>query len=349
MRDPHSTPRTRAHTPTRRAFLRNAALGGAAFALTHALPSLAHAQDQVALGPHSALRHTELHATGRTLWFSLQHAPFPCSGAPYRDSTVIVHVPHGFAPNDDGSIDAVVHFHGINDRADHTLARHLLREQLHASHRNALLILPQGPWLAKDVSGGKLDQPGGLKRLLREITEVLGHGDLHRTLGARPVPMRDTPSLGKLVLSAHSGGFQTLTNALRHGGVEVHGVFLFDAMYGFPNIFANWLAETRHAPVHARHRFVSLYNPDSDLTSRWTQHLIDSLRYMRLPYRQLPFEPHLQPDALHEHPVVFFTRRAPHDHMPVAHSAFRYSLQTTALGPIGPAQRRNAPVVVGAR
>lgn len=348
MGDHHLT-HPHASALTRRAFLRNAALGGAAIALSHALPSLAHAQDEVALGPHRALRHTELHATGRTLWFSLQHAPFPCSGAPYRDSTVIVHVPHGFAPNDDGTLDAVVHFHGINDRADHTLARHLLREQLHASHRNALLILPQGPWLAKDVSGGKLDQPGGLKRLLREITEVLGHRDLHRTLGSLPVAMRAEPRLGKLVLSAHSGGFQTLTNALRRGGVEVHGVFLFDAMYGFPNVFANWLSETRHAPLAARHRFVSLYNPDSDLTARWSQHLMDALRHMRLPYRKLAFKPQRQPTSLQDHPVVFFTRRAPHDHMPVAHSAFRYSLQTTALGPIGPSQRRNAPVVVGAR
>ena len=81
----------------------------------------------------------------------------------YSDSTVAIFIPKGF--RETGKIDFVVHFHGWKNNVPGVLAHYKLIEQLIASGRNAVLVVPQGPFNAPDSFGGKLEDPGWLQTL----------------------------------------------------------------------------------------------------------------------------------------------------------------------------------------
>jgi hypothetical protein len=132
---------------------------------------------------------------------------------------------------------------------------HLLREQLVDSKQNALLVLPQGPVMARDSAAGKLEQQGGLKRLLREIVKELGKADVSAALGDRS--LKGVSGVHTVCLSAHSGGYLAAAVCLEHGGREVREVYLFDALYGKLESFRSWvLAETERPK---RHKLMNFY------------------------------------------------------------------------------------------
>ncbi|MEL6177749.1 MAG: hypothetical protein AAFS10_02300 [Myxococcota bacterium] len=295
-----------------------------------------------AQSPHARkLRAVEQTRDGVTLRLRLNHAPFPDSDAPYRDSTVIVHIPSGFRANADGTLDMLVHFHGLNSSVRDPLHKHRVREQLAASRRNALLVVPQGPIRANDTSGGKLDKVYGLKNLLTEVALVLQDDAIQERLERTVAPQGATPGL--TILSAHSGGFQVLANCLARGKHPVQEVYLFDALYGFAGIFARWLEQTRHEPAVGQHRLFSYYNPEGKLTEHWTEALIQQLNKRGLAHRTVHFSGHLQPEELQRDRIVFLKTSAPHDQAPAHGEALRFCLRTSCLGLIAPPQGRNVP------
>ncbi|MBH25598.1 MAG: hypothetical protein CMH57_14335 [Myxococcales bacterium] len=321
---------------SRRALLSWGALSAGA-ALTAGLPTIAAAKSRSA----RKLKAVERSAHGTTLRMRLAHAPFPDVDAPYRDSTVYIHVPTGFSANPDGTLDMLVHFHGLNSRASDPLRKHRVREQLASSRKNALLILPQGPDRANDTAGGKLDKVYGLKNLLTEVALVLQDEEVQARAERFIAPPDASP--GRVILSAHSGGFQVLAHSLARGRIPVQEVYLFDALYGFTGIFANWLAQTRHEPRPAQHRLFSYYNPEGKLTEEWTETLMRQLKARGIAYRAAEFAGHLQPEELERDRVVFMQTHAPHDLVPVHGEALHYCLKTSCFSTIAPPQRRNTP------
>src|SRR5215469_14103254 len=93
------------------------------------------------------------------------------AAAHYSDDTVAIFIPKGFSQN--GRVDFVVHCHGWKNHVEAVLRHYQLIEQLVASRRNAVLVVPQGPFDAPDSFGGKLEDPGGFGRFMEEVSERL--------------------------------------------------------------------------------------------------------------------------------------------------------------------------------
>jgi hypothetical protein len=145
---------------------------------------------------------------------------FPREGH-YDDPTVAFCIPKGFQPAE--SPDLIVHFHGHNNTATSCIVQFRLGEQLEASGRNAVLIVPQGPRMAPDSGGGKLEKAGGFAAFVEEAIQCLvAAGRL--PAGARP---------RHIVLSAHSGGYRVTGMIIDRGGLtdRIREVWLFDAAY----------------------------------------------------------------------------------------------------------------------
>ncbi len=126
----------------------------------------------------------------------------------YSDSTVALYVPPGYRKSD--TVDFIVHFHGWNNDVQHVLARYRLREQLDASGRNAILVVPQGPKDAPDSGDGKLElDENGFARFVHEIASWLrANGDI------------TSDRIGRIVLTAHSGGYGGAGGVLTRGGMN---------------------------------------------------------------------------------------------------------------------------------
>jgi len=185
-------------------------------------------------------------AGGRTLILPFSSAPYPHSSRAlghlyqgrlydaathYSNSDVGIFVPDGWQPRNDAA-DFIVHFYGWNHDIGATFSTYRLREQLVASRRNAILLVPQGPTNAPDSGFGKLElDVGGFQRF---ITDVAGR--------LKQLKISSTDRPGRIVLTAHSGGYGGAGGVLTRGGMNdsITDVILFDAAYGYFDAFADW-------------------------------------------------------------------------------------------------------------
>jgi hypothetical protein len=189
---------------------------------------------------------------GTTLVLGLPQAPFAGTG----DDTVIVFVPDKYRFQSEEGVSALVHFHGHNSSAERAISAHALREQLVDSRQNAILVVPQLALFAADSSCGKLASPGALARLLGGAVSTAARVG-RATLGDSRFPER--PSLGRVCLSAHSGGYHAAACSLRQGGVDVSETYLFDALYAESEVFREWVLARRGDPATSRHKLVSYF------------------------------------------------------------------------------------------
>jgi hypothetical protein len=200
---------------------------------------------------------------GWTAFVSMENAPFPHASREngfthggrtfardphYTDSTVALFIPRAFQPGE--RTDLLIYFHGHMTNVRRALDRQRLREQVVASGQNVVLVFPQGPKEAADSGGGRLEEPGALKRLVDEVMETL------ETAGR--VKSRD---VGRVLLAGHSGAYRVISFCLEHGGLDdsVKDVCLLDATYDRLDAFADWAARRR----------------DDRLFSIFTAHLAD--------------------------------------------------------------------------
>ncbi|MCA9706800.1 MAG: hypothetical protein KDK70_13190 [Myxococcales bacterium] len=261
----------------RRRFVRGAgaALGGAALGLGWSRPGLVAAaaadsktqlktqpktqpRTQPKTQPKAKIRAIESGARGVTLTLGLEHGPFPAPGAPYRDDTCLVFVPHHFRASPDARVDTLVHFHGHHATVREVVESMQIREQLADSRQNAILVAPQGPVDAADSRGGKLETEGGLEAMLGEVRRALQRPEAAEALGAAALPAG--ARIGAVALSAHSGGYRVAGACLHHGGFEVTEVYLFDALYGSRDRYLSWVLERRaETSARARHKLVCAY------------------------------------------------------------------------------------------
>jgi hypothetical protein len=196
-------------------------------------------------------------ARGITATLELEHAPFPAGGAGYGDPTVLVFIPHHHRVARDSTVSTVVHFHGHNSTAERAIVVHQLREQLFESKQNAILVVPQLAVNASDSSVGKLDAPGGFGRMLADALRTLDVAAVRNAAG--PAALSPDASVGRVCVSAHSGGYHGAACALRSGGVAVHEAYLFDALYADVDIFRDWVISGHGKPMNARHKLVSYF------------------------------------------------------------------------------------------
>ena len=215
----------------------------------------------------------------------------------YLDSTVGIFIPAGYVPGD--TVDYVVHFHGHANHVSKVLEQYKLPEQLAGAKVNAILLVPQGPKDASDSGGGKLElDPGGFARHIDEVTAYLNaEGKIH------------TSKVGKIALSAHSGGYKVTAAILHHGGMEknISDVLLLDASYGSLEWFADW------CKADASHRLVSLFTDHLADENRQLMTLLDKagVKYQKLD------ETTLSDEQLRFRGPTFMHTKGPHDQVPI--------------------------------
>lgn len=232
----------------------------------------------------------------------------------YADNTVAIFIPKGFRETD--RIDFVVHFHGWNNTVAGTLATFHLAEQLVASGKNAILVVPEGPHDAPDSFGGKLEDAGGFARFMDEVIA---------TLRARAGFKGRNFSTGRIILSGHSGGYHVIAGILDRGGLDrnINEVWLFDALYGQTDSFVKW---AERSPAG---RLIDLYT-DHGGTKEETEKLITHLRAQDTTILHAE-EAQLDPPALQGRHYVFIHTELTHNEVLAKRSQFALFLKTSSL------------------
>ncbi len=181
-------------------------------------------------------------AQGRTIELDLAHGATIRQDAP----EAIAHVPEGLDAS--GPVALVVMLHGYSGCA-RVLASHAPDAQCRPRDRaepgfgwadaheaagtRSVLLIPQLAWRARDGSPQRLTIAGEAARMIDEslaaLAPVLGATLTHRTVAS-------------ITIAAHSAAFETTLAILRHGGIEVRNVVLFDALYSGGPAFLDWAA-----------------------------------------------------------------------------------------------------------
>jgi len=231
----------------------------------------------------------------------------------YADSTVAIFIPRGF--RETGKIDFVVHFHGWKNNVAGVLQRYQLIEQLVNSKRNAVLVVPQGPRDAPDSFGGKLEDPDGFRRFMNEVVETLRQAS---SLKEKHF------SVGQIVLSGHSGGYQVISSIVASGGLTDHvrEVWLFDALYARTDKFLSWF-DTQQG------RLLDIYTEHGG-TKAETEQLMTTLKQ-----RGTKFfagnESDTKPSDLQQNKIAFVFTDLAHNDVLDKHQTFRGFLETSCL------------------
>ena len=272
----------------------------------------------------------DLSSYGRLIITNFATAPFPHpsranghlydgtnydTAAHYSDSTVALFVPNGFRAA--SSVDFVIHFHGWRNTVAGTLQQFQLAEQLTASHRNAILIVPEGPHDAPDSAGGKLEDAGGFQRFMTEALTVLKQSEV----------ISNDATAGNLILSGHSGGYRVMAGILDRGGLtgQIREVWLFDALYANSDSFLSWAAS-------GPNRLLDIYT-DHGGTLENSQTMIATLR-QRGPTSQTLVatnETSLNPADLGTHRYIFLHSDQVHNDVVSRHKTFQQFLETSCL------------------
>ncbi len=159
---------------------------------------------------------------GHSGFLKLRSAPFPHPNRRYyRDNRAAYFYPNSFDSGQPFQI--VVYLHGWNNSIDRVLAQEQLPDQIVASRRNAVLIIPALAKNAQDSFGGKLEAPSGFSAMVDEIRGKL-----------------KWKSEGELIVVAHSGGYVPLLSILKHGGKKIRAVILLDGLYSQHEVFLEW-------------------------------------------------------------------------------------------------------------
>ena len=159
----------------------------------------------------------------------------------YNDSSVLIIVPSQLKAGK--HVDIICWFHGWRNNIDSVPVQFDIVKQFLASHRNAILVLPETTKNAPDSYGGKLEQKNIFNLLLHDVLAKLKN---EKVIGK-------STAIGNVVLAGHSGAFRVMAYILQEGGVEVKQIILFDGLYSQVDKFSNWIRSD------ASHHFIDLY------------------------------------------------------------------------------------------
>jgi hypothetical protein len=233
----------------------------------------------------------------------------------YSDSSVAIFMPKGY--RDNGKTDFVVHFHGWRNHIEIVFSQYHLIEQFVESGRNAILVVPQGPFDAPDSFGGKLEDADGFKRFLSEAMATLQQkGKLK------------AKEIGNIILSGHSGGYRVISFILAQGGMtgRVKEVWLFDALFGQTEKFVAWF-DRYHG------RLINIYAPNGR-TKEETEKLMANLKQKGTEFLTIK-ETEVTPQQLQTKNLIFLFTELGHNDMLDKHRTFREFLKTSCLIDVG--------------
>lgn len=236
----------------------------------------------------------------------------------YSDSTVAIFVPKGF--RETGTVDFIIHFHGWNNTVAGTLSGYKLVEQLIASGRNAVLVVPEGPHHAPDSFGGKLEDPDGFKKFMEETVATLkSRGDLKKKKF----------KVGNIILSGHSGGYRVISAIVDRGGLtpSVKEVWLFDALYAETEKFLAW-ADRKQG------RLINIYT-DGGGTKDDSEAMMELLKKRGTPFLAVE-ESKVTARELKQNRLIFIHTDLPHNDVVAKREEFKLFLQTSPLRELKP-------------
>jgi len=188
-----------------------------------------------------AMTASGVSAQGRTIELDLTHGAVIRADAP----EAIAHVPEGVDVH--GPVALVILLHGYSGctrvlASDATDARCRPRDRPEpgfgwvAAHEAAgtrsVLLIPQLAWRARQGSPGRFTIAGEAARMVDEslaaLASTLGGTLTHETVDS-------------ITIAAHSAAFETTLAIVRHGGLSVRNVVLFDALYAGGSSFLDWV------------------------------------------------------------------------------------------------------------
>lgn len=241
------------------------------------------------------------------------HGEFFSAAEHYSDSTVAMFIPKHFRPTN--KIDFIVHFHGWRNSVAGTLAQYQLIQQLADSGKNAVLVVPEGPYLAPDSFGGKLEDTNGFAAFMNEAVKKLRDSG---ALGTAEF------QIGNIILSSHSGGYHVVAAILDHGGFpeKISEVWLFDALYGNTENFVAW-------QKNRSGRLLDIYT-DHGGTKEETEKLIANYKSDGADL-VAGEEGEVSTDALRTKKLVFLHTALAHDDVVASHRTFEQFIQSSCL------------------
>lgn len=276
----------------------------------------------------ATLPQTSQVAGGKTFVVPFNSAPYPHASRAkghtyqgtlydaathYSNSNVGIFVPDGWHP-ENGAIDAIVHFYGWRHDVEKTFATYRVREQLVQSKRNAILIVPEGPTNAPDSGDGKLElDDNGFARFMDDVSGWLVQQQIS--------PVKN---VGRIVLTAHSGGYGGAGGVLTRGGMNdrITDVVLFDSAYGYYDAFAGWARQSTK-------RLLSIFTEDT-ITGNVT---LMGMLQTPSPNSFVWLAKDLTPERLNTRNSTFvLTTDVAHDDLLTHDSWYALFLQSTALG-----------------
>lgn len=235
----------------------------------------------------------------------------------YSDSSILIAVPPRFKAGK--HIDIIFWFHGWRNNIDSAASYFELMDQFLASHRNAILVMPETTKNAPDSYGGKLEQQNTFKLLLQDAMNELKR---QKIIGRKTEP-------GNIVLAGHSGAFRVMAYILQNGGVEVKQVILFDGLYSQVDKYTAWIqADTSH-------RFINLYTNKGGGTDEVSATMKKGLREKNIVFIN-PEEKDINGTMLKTNQVIFIHSLKEHnDVMNRPNHNFRLFLENSlALKPV---------------
>jgi len=234
----------------------------------------------------------------------LVELPEPSHSVPAGAPHALVRVPEGFRADEPWALVVFLHgwngcvnvlmrsgpTHCVGDARDPAEGWNLA-EVFDGAERNALFLMPQLAFHRRDGDAGHFADEGYVRRFLEAVAE---------RVDAWP----DSPP-NRILLTAHSAGFETALAWIRHGDVPIDEVVLFDALYAGAERFARWVLESEDR------RLVSIH------TGRGST-LRQSGRLRRMAtIGEVPVGTSLSSDAR----IVIVRSDAPHRDVPRAHLA----------------------------
>lgn len=267
---------------------------------------------------------------GELIKINLSSAPFPhplrCEGHTYNqkffpadkhysDSSVAVFIPKGFKPGN--KTDFVVYFHGWYNNIDTALSFYKLADQFSSGGKNAILIFPEGPRNAPDSFGGKLEDEGGFKRFMNDVTSFLVENN--------KITSKET---GNIILAGHSGAYHVISFILNRGEMteNIKEVFLFDALYGQTEKFTHWI-------THNNGRLINIYTEDGG-TKEETLNLISDLKGWNIPFISKN-EDEITLEDLKNNRLVFIYTKLTHNEVVHINRQFEKFLKASSLAESG--------------
>ena len=219
-----------------------------------------------------------------------------------------------FIPSDldtSTEVNFVFYFHGWNDSITEISPKYKVISQFFQSNKNAVLVIPQGPYKSPDSFWGNLQETNGFSIFLEEVIDKLYSSFRIQT-----------KKLGQVIISGHSGAYKVISYILMRGGQteSIKEVYLFDGLYGDLEKYVYW------AFLH-NGKFIHIFTKDKFTTQQSLQ-FVENLEGWKKEYL-FRTEKEIQEKDIQEHKLIFIYSNKTHN--TVMHESFKLFLKNSSL------------------